>query len=109
MFTGTFSLRPGTKMNTDNRIPADIHYMPNNWGGSSCGQLYNIMKMQQDNQLLVKQVHARCRTIFQGVVLLHYCLHITMRRGGNIHVPMHNMYNYYVTLQMSLCYQIQLQ
>jgi hypothetical protein len=55
MLTGTFKLGPGTKMNTDNRLPADILYKPNNRGESSCGQLYNnIMKLLKDNQLLVK-------------------------------------------------------
>jgi hypothetical protein len=78
MFTGTFKWRPGTKMNIDNRLSADILYR----GGSSCGQLNNnIIKLLKDNQLLVKPVHARCREIFRDVISIHYCLHTTMRRG----------------------------
>ena len=50
MFTDTFKLRPGTNMNTDNKLSADIPYTPNNRGGSSYGQLYNnIMNLLQDN------------------------------------------------------------
>jgi hypothetical protein len=96
MFTGTFNLRPGTKMNTDNVLSADIVYTPNNRGGSSCDQLHNnIMKLLQDNQLLVKRVHARCRTISQDVIMLHDCFHTAMKRG---------VYKNYITLQILLYY-----